>query len=721
MAVASVDAVKVKKDTDVDVEKVHTDRGSETGTVSAAAAVAVASVDAVKVKVGADLGKSQKGRGLESGATVIDTGLVKANLRKVQRETGTETDTEAETNLDSVKANLRKVQREMGAGSDAGSQTEAVTRIDLDVETVHAETGSGTRKVDSGTQGKTDDHLVSDLRQRESERSESRTPGYSRAKVSSGGYDAATLALLASLRIRGTSDADIAELLKLHQLQRRAEWSKSPSPGDLSPEYATLEELAKRQTDVNAVVACLAEYDESTAPEQTSVSKAHTRPGLPLGPHRLDIDAAQGQLTGTLAVSKSSNLSFRDEIPEELIVAEPEEPLRPRIPAQVNADSADDQGRLGMRVGRDLPPGLSGRLQSGSGVPGTGHAIGIAEGGVAETRSESSAIDLNIREKVESKGIRYPEVEKVVAHKAEKDIFVRNWDDESYKLLSSGMEIESENSSVNPLISSKAVSSQRLSSEAESISTKSSARTGENSPSNWDEDGNRRFGRGMFRGTGDCDDSDEVVMFGVDRTHSHSIRRDLGQGLEDSNKKLARGMFRATGDATTGEDNEVVMFGVDRTHSLSIRRDLGQGQGTNTNTNGNGKVFVENFDHGAYERCGSGIFREKVSSGTSSPNSRDDKSDRRVPSLMMPSTASSSLTNSAAPSPMSPNYANSFSSKAIFTSQIVNNRKATPRGDEESLASSLNSLKVNAQTAKPPKRSKPGATLLSTPILSSAP
>jgi hypothetical protein len=78
---------------------------------------------------------------------------------------------------------------------------------------------------------------------------------------------------------------------------------------------------------------------------------------------------------------------------------------------------------------------------------------------------------------------------------------------------------------------------------------------------------------------------------------------------------------------------------------------------------------------------------------------------------MMPSTASSSLTNSAAPSPMSPNYANSFSSKAIFASQIVNNRKATPRGEEESLAGTLNSLKANAQATEPFRRSKTGSTL----------
>ena len=324
-----------------------------------------------------------------------------------------------------------------------------------------------------------------------------------------------------------------------------------------------------------------------------------------------------------------------------------------------------------------------------------------------DSRSDTSPIDLTIRQKVDPKfGLRFPE--SLAAQKSEKGIFVRNWNDDNYKLISSGMVVDSEcPSSLNPL--------------------------GRSVPG-LDKD---KIGTETGMGGGSEVGSELSLTPRTDRTDRADKEKFVRNWDNDNYNKCGNGIITALewgSSSSRGSRSRSSSRGVSPIPSCDSRRSNSIPEDSDLNKVGRkGEVFLKNFDDDAYRKCGSGIFEEaetKLSNHYQLPGGEDGyrgdliggrdgaggggrRGSRRFSALLIPSSGSSSLTNSASPSPVhaAVQFPNTFSSKALFTSQLVKSqsRRTSAIVEKDSLTNQSTSDSNPDSTSHALPKSKSGS------------
>ena len=336
----------------------------------------------------------------------------------------------------------------------------------------------------------------------------------------------------------------------------------------------------------------------------------------------------------------------------------------------------------------------------------------LSPGGKIETKIGSSIIDLNIRQKVPSRAsMRVLESSSI--QKIDKDLFLKNWDDESYRLVSSGLGASNSinnninnnnnlNNYNNNNNNSNSVMSNRKSMNYSSIKDREKG-----NDNNCDVRKSLPFSKS---GKSELDafiknwDSENYKMCGsglVLETDSRASSRAMSPSDTPSHGQQTQSQTQILNPMSEKRNNSRISSN----QILDVKNEIGNLT--------KGDVFVRNFDHDAYKRCGSGMY--DGDSGTSSPipsgtppraddilrliapgddvKKRSSNSPYRIdqssPQSSSPTPMSVSTSVPLSPAPVQ--YPNNFSPKVLFGSQIVKLRKVLPKTDDDVDVSTSNS------------------------------
>ena len=326
----------------------------------------------------------------------------------------------------------------------------------------------------------------------------------------------------------------------------------------------------------------------------------------------------------------------------------------------------------------------------------------LGPGGKIETKIGTSIIDLNIRQKVPSRASMRV-LESTSIQKIDKDLFLKNWDDENYRLVSSGLGASnnSNNNNSNNISNRKSMNYSSIKDREKGNDNNCEVRkslpfskTGKSDLDafikNWDSENYRMCGSGLVLET-DSRASSRAMSPSDTPSHGQQSQSQT-QILNPLSEK--RKNSRINSNQMFDDKNEI--------GSLT-----------------KGEVFVRNFDHDAYKRCGSGMY--DGDSGTSSPvpsgtpprpgraddilrlittgdgdvnlkkrsNNSPFRIDRSSPQSSSPTPMSVSTSVPLSPAPAQ--YPNNFSPKVLFGSQIVKLRKVLPKTDDDVDVSTSNS------------------------------
>lgn len=299
--------------------------------------------------------------------------------------------------------------------------------------------------------------------------------------------------------------------------------------------------------------------------------------------------------------------------------------------------------------------------------------------GKTESKTGPSTIDLNIRQKIPSRAsMRITESSSI--KNLDKDLFLKNWDDESYRMVSSGLG-----------------------------SSNSNNRKSMNYTSLRDRD----------RGA----DIDVRQSLPFPKSAKTDLDVFIRNWDSDQYKKVGSGLAVQTEERTSSRTMspvESTVYGLQNPASEKRKNSKTQDTLSELSSMTKGEVFVRNFDHDAYKRCGSGLYGDD--SGTSSPNPsgtppKTDDILRSMVDIKRRSNNSSFRIGEASPRSSSPNpsslspapaqYPNNFSPKVLFGSQIVKLRKVPPKSDDDADVSTGNSSSMYAlKGGNRPRKSK---------------
>jgi hypothetical protein len=299
--------------------------------------------------------------------------------------------------------------------------------------------------------------------------------------------------------------------------------------------------------------------------------------------------------------------------------------------------------------------------------------------GKTESKTGPSTIDLNIRQKIPSRAsMRITESSST--KNVDKDLFLKNWDDESYRMVSSGLGSSNSNNRKSMNYTSLRDRERGVDiSVRQSLPFPKSAKTDlDVFIRNWDSDQYKMVGSGLAVQT-------------EDRTSSRTM-----------------------------SPVESTVYGLQNPASEKRKNSKTQDTLGELTSMMKGEVFVRNFDHDAYKRCGSGLYGDD--SGTSSPNPsgtppKTDDILRSIADIKRRSNNSSFRIGEASPRSSSPNpsslspapaqFPNNFSPKVLFGSQIVKLRKVPPKSDDDADVSMGNSSSMYAlKGGSRPRKSK---------------
>lgn len=297
--------------------------------------------------------------------------------------------------------------------------------------------------------------------------------------------------------------------------------------------------------------------------------------------------------------------------------------------------------------------------------------------GKTESKTGPSTIDLNIRQKIPSRAsMRVTESSSI--KNLDKDLFLKNWDDESYRMVSSGL--GSSNSNNRKSMNYTSLRDRERGADIDvrqSLPFPKSAKTDlDVFIRNWDSDHYKKCSSGL-------------VVQTEERTPSRTM------------SPVESTVYSLQNPASEKRKNSKTQDTLSELSSMT-----------------KGEVFVRNFDHDAYKRCGSGLHGDD--SGTSSPNPsgtppKTDDILRSMVDMKRRSNNSSFRIGEASPRSSSPNpsslspapaqYPNNFSPKVLFGSQIVKLRKVTPKSDDDVDVSTENSSSMYALKGNKPRKS----------------
>lgn len=330
----------------------------------------------------------------------------------------------------------------------------------------------------------------------------------------------------------------------------------------------------------------------------------------------------------------------------------------------------------------------------------------LPPGGKIETKIGTSIIDLNIRQKVPSRASMRV-LESTSIQKIDKDLFLKNWDDESYRLVSSGLGASNSinnnlNNNSNNNTNQNNVISNRKSMNYSSIKEREkgndnncdvrkslpSSKSGKSELDafikNWDSENYKMCGSGLVLETDSRASSRAMSPSDTPLHGQQSLIQSQTQLLNPMSEKRKNSRINSNTNQMLDDKNEL--------GSLT-----------------KGEVFVRNFDHDAYKRCGSGMY--DGDSGTTSPipsgtpprppraddilrltatgdgdikkrsNNSPFRIDQSSPQSSSPTPMSVSTSAPLSPAPVQ--YPNNFSPKVLFGSQIVKLRKVLPKTDDD--------------------------------------